>query len=238
MHVVPSTTARDRVLFLLKTRGPRTAADLARLLGVTPMAVRQHLAALAGEGLVSSADERRKVGRPARLWSLTEVASRRFPDTHGELTVELLKAVRTVFGDDGLQQLVTVRGQQQRATYAARMPAPGASIEQKVAALAAIRSEEGYMAEWSRDDDGAWTLAENHCPVCAAATACQGLCRDELAMFRELFGHGVEVARSEHLLAGARRCAYRIIPASPAAVSADETKAAPPPAPHRQGDPA
>lgn len=210
MEPASNTSARDRVLFHLKTKGPQTAAQLARRLEVTPMAVRQHLAALAADGLVASADERRKVGRPARIWSLTDAAARRFPDAHSDLTVDLLRAVRATFGDDGLQRLVTERGRQQRAAYAARMPEGPATVEEKVATLAAIRAEEGYMAEWSRDGDGAWLLLENHCPICAAATACQGLCRDELDLFRALLGGDVDVTRTEHLLAGARRCAYRI----------------------------
>lgn len=210
MEPASTSSARDRVLFHLKTRGPQTAADLARRLEVTPMAVRQHLAALAAEGLVASADERRKVGRPARLWSLAAAAARRFPDAHADLTVEMLKALRSTFGEDGLDRIVTERGRQQREAYAARMPPSQAGIEEKVAALAGIRDGEGYMAEWTRDGDGAWMLVENHCPVCAAATACQGFCRDELAMFRALLSDDVTVTRSEHLLSGARRCAYRI----------------------------
>ena len=58
--------ARDRVLFQLKTKGPQTAARLAQRLKITAMAVRQHLAALAEEGLVEWEDERRPVGRPPR----------------------------------------------------------------------------------------------------------------------------------------------------------------------------
>jgi predicted ArsR family transcriptional regulator len=58
--------------------------------------------------------------------------------------------------------------------------------------------------------DGSLRLVENHCPICAAATACTGLCDGELDLFRQVLGPGVEVVREEHLLAGARRCAYRI----------------------------
>ena len=206
----PSGSARDRVLYHLKTKGPQAAADLARRLGVTPMAVRQHLQGLAKDSLVGFHDERRKVGRPARIWSLLPAAARRFPDSHGELTVDLLRAVRTTFGEEGLDRLLGERSRQQRAAYLERMPAAGAPLEQRIAALASIRSGEGYMAEWSRSEDGSWLLSENHCPICAAATICQGLCRDELALFRELLGPEATVARGDHILAGARRCAYRI----------------------------
>lgn len=237
MVVPDASSARDRVLFQLKTRGPQTAANLAGRLGVTPMAVRQHLQALEADGLVAFTDERRKVGRPARLWNLTPAAASRFPDSHADLTVELLKAVRGTFGEEGLDRLVTERSRQQRAAYLARMPAEGAALEERLAALASIRSDEGYMSEWSRQDDGSWTLVENHCPICAAATVCQGFCRDELSLFRELLGDRVSVNRSDHILAGARRCAYRIEPAGGAS-SAPRPDAAPAgrPATGRRGE--
>lgn len=209
-----TTPARDKVLFHLKTKGPQTAAQIARRLSVTPMAVRQHLAALADQDLVTYTDERRKVGRPARIWSLMPEAARRFPDTHGDLTVEILKAVRATFGDAGLDRLVSERTRQQQRNYRSRMPPPSAPIEQRVAALAAIRRDEGYMAEWSRERDGGFLLAENHCPICAAATTCQGFCREELSLFGSILGSDVTVTRTDHLLAGARRCCYRIVPRS------------------------
>jgi predicted ArsR family transcriptional regulator len=53
-------------------------------------------------------------------------------------------------------------------------------------------------------------LVENHCPICVAAKACQGFCRSELALFRETLGEKVSVERDEHIVAGARRCVYRI----------------------------
>ncbi len=72
------------------------------------------------------------------------------------------------------------------------------------------------MATVSKDAGG-FRLIENHCPICAAARVCQGFCRSELALFREVLGPGVAVERTEHLLAGGRRCAYRVTPAGTAA---------------------
>ena len=70
------------------------------------------------------------------------------------------------------------------------------------------------MAEHSLDEaTGAFLLVENHCPICAAARACQGFCRSELEIFHRVLGPGCAVERLEHILAGSRRCAYRIIPA-------------------------
>jgi len=204
--VVPSS--RDRLLHLLKTKGPGTAATLARKLGMTAVAVRQHMEPLEAEGLVAYEERAKGVGRPAREWRLTEKAAALFPDSHGELAVAMLDAMRRTFGEAGISRLVARRTRDQIRAYRKRV-APGAPLHRKVAALATIRREEGYMAEWSRDGRG-FVLVENHCPICAAARTCQGLCAGERDLFRAVLGAHVE--RTEHILAGARRCVYRISP--------------------------
>src|SRR5262245_42564642 len=197
-----------RLLMALKTRGPQTTADLGAALGSTGEAARQQLAKLAADGLVKAMSETRGVGRPSQIWSLTEAGHARFPDTHAELTVQLHHSIRTVLGEGALERLMAARETETRAHYAAAL-AGAATPQERIARLATIRSREGYMAEWRREGDD-YLLLENHCPVCAAAAACQGLCRAELDLFREVLGAGATVTRTDHILAGARRCAYRI----------------------------
>jgi predicted ArsR family transcriptional regulator len=203
---------RDRVLFELKMRGPQTAGDLAQRLGVTAMAVRQHLSALESDQLVSYQDERRRVGRPARVWRLCPRASGRFPDSHADLTVDLIETLREVYGEEGLDRLVDVRTQRQLEAYRRELPDAEAPLEERLVALVRLREREGYMPEWRRERDG-FLFIENHCPICAAASSCQRFCRDELDLFRSVLGGDVRVERTEHILDGARRCAYRILPA-------------------------
>lgn len=83
------------------------------------------------------------------------------------------------------------------------------TLEERVRTLADIRNQEGYMAEYTKDEQGL-ILVENHCPICAAATACRGFCKTELDTFRTVLGDDVTVERVDHILQGARRCAYRI----------------------------
>ena len=207
-----SADPTEKILLLLKTGGAQTAGTLARALDVTTEAARQQLARLRAQGLVSHLDRREKVGRPARYWQFSSSGHGRFPDRHAVLTLEMIESVRRLFGDDGLERLIADRELAARDAYAARL-ADCATLAERVAALAAIRDAEGYMAAWQEDGEG-WLLVENHCPICAAAKVCQGFCRSELALFQAVLGAGVEVARTDHILAGARRCAYRIKPAS------------------------
>ncbi len=200
---------RRALLDVLKRRGPRKAADLSRDLGVSAMAVRQHLYAMQEEGLIAFVEEARPRGRPVKLWQLTDAADRYFPDAHAELTVGLLESMRSAFGEAGLNRLLSVRGREQSDLYAQQM-ADRDSLRGRLEALAAIRTKEGYMAEVQEAADGGFLLIENHCPICRAAAACTGLCAAELLVFRAVLGPDVTIERTDHILAGARRCAYRV----------------------------
>ncbi len=207
----PPSEARSRqaILVRLKEDGPLDANSLAAGLGVSPMAVRQHLYALQENTMVDYEEEPRPVGRPAKLWYLTPGADVFFPDGHADLTLGLITAIRAAFGDKGMDKLLAARGREQIAQYQARMKA-GSSLRRKLDVLARVRSEEGYMAAVEADGEGGYLLVENHCPVCAAAKACSGLCANELEVFRGALGEGIEIERRDHILAGARRCAYSV----------------------------
>lgn len=205
-----TTPSEDRLLFTLKSRGPLTARDAGAALGITTAGAQQQLSRLAGLGLVDGEDRRQGRGRPRKYWSLTGKGHARFPDRHSDLTLDILTSTRKLFGAEGLERLIRDREATTLATYTDEM-ADDADLEARVATLARIRTREGYMAEWRATDDG-YLLIENHCPICAAASLCQGLCRSELAIFRAVLGPGARVERTDHIFAGARRCAYRVTP--------------------------
>ena len=202
---------------------------LARKLRLTPMAVRQHLYALQGEKLVTSEERPVPLGRPAKYWSLTADADRLFPDAYAELSVALIGAVGDAFGPAGVKRVLDTRGAKLLTDYSART-APFKSIEGKLKELARVRTEEGYMAEVrpvhndgkDRDDgNGGFLFIENHCPICAAATACQGFCNSELDLFRSVLGPGIQIERAEHIVSGDRRCVYLVKPDPSARPSKD-----------------
>ncbi len=201
---------RTRLLNTLKSSGPQSASDLARTLSVTTVAVRQHLDGLHREGLVDFEDLKGSVGRPKRVWGLTSSGHQQFPDSHSALIVSLLQGLNDLYGAGGLERLISHREAQTREAYGAAM-SDVSDLPARVAVLADLRSREGYMAEVIRDGDDI-LLVENHCSICAAATACQGFCRSELNLFRDVLGPDASVDRIEHLLSGDRRCLYRIRP--------------------------
>ncbi|HVG21010.1 MAG TPA: metalloregulator ArsR/SmtB family transcription factor [Blastocatellia bacterium] len=202
---------RRAIVKLLKTDGPIDSAQMAERLGLTAMAVRQHLYALQSESLVTAEERPVPVGRPAKFWRLTREADRLFPEAYAELSVALIDALQDTFGAEGLNRVLVSRCARQQEEYAKRIR-PADPLEKKLRELARLRTEEGYMAEVKSEGDGSYLLVENHCPICAAAAACQGFCATELDLFRSALGPGVGVERVEHIVSGAQRCAYRVTP--------------------------
>ena len=209
---------RRTIVHLLKQEGPMDAAQLAERLRLSAMAVRLHLYALQAEHLVTHEVQPRPVGRPAKLWQLTPAADHLFPEAYAELTLSLLGSIGKAFGKAGLDRLLAIRTRNQIAAYRKRITG-AESLRQRLKTLAAIRTDEGYMADVKREPGGTCLLVENHCPICAAATACTGLCAKELEVFQSVLGDDVVVTRTEHIMAGARRCAYRVCPVEAAAPS-------------------
>lgn len=203
----------DRILLALKLHGPQTAPALGKRLSISGEAVRQQLVRLAEDGLANSWSEARGVGRPSQFWGLTASGHAEFPDTHAELTVQLLRTIRQTLGDMAVDRIIAAREEETRTGYRAALAGAG-SLRDRVEKLVRLRTAEGYMAGYEEAGDGTFLFVENHCPICAAAASCQGFCRAEINIFRDILGQDVAVERTEHILTGARRCAYVIAPAS------------------------
>jgi predicted ArsR family transcriptional regulator len=198
----------NRILILLKTDGPQLASTIGGTLGISSEAARQQLTKMADESLVEPVTEAASGrGRPRQLWHLTAAGNRRFPDGHADLTATLLTTMAHQLGQGAVDTVISAREAETLKRYRDEID-DTADLPSRVATLAAIRTREGYMADHWQEEDGSLVLVENHCPICAAATVCAGFCRSELETFRATLGASVE--REEHILLGARRCAYRI----------------------------
>ena len=200
----------EQMLFYLKTRGASSAETMAQYFEMTTVGARQHLLKLQENELVKFTAERKSVGRPKRFWQLTDKAQARFPDTHAQLSLEIITSIRDLFGEEGLDKVINKREKESLVRYKQALSTYKA-LAHKVKKLAELRSVEGYMASYEKCRDGGYLLIENHCPICAAASECQNFCRSELAIFRKALGKEYKVERRDYLLDGARRCSYRVL---------------------------
>ena len=205
-------TSRQRILDFLHREHRGTVKDLARLLEMTPTGVRQHLAVLEHDGLVTAEVERGHVGRPAFVYRLTDAGEALFPKGYDVLVNLLMEEIRQVAGADILQRIL--RRVADRMAQQNRDRVDGKALGDRVQVAVELMREQGCVAH-VEDRDGMYYLHERTCPYPAVARRNSAVCALEVDLVRRLTGADARLVSS--LLRGDPACVYRIRPVEGAA---------------------
>ena len=222
---------RGGILLELKRARQSTAKDLASTLNVSLNAVRHHLKELESQALVEYERRHQGVGAPAFVYRLTPTAEALFPRRYEATLNELLDHVVEREGRAGAVSVL--EGRYATITRRLQSELAGASPAERIAAVARLLTEEGYMAEASATASGG-ILVEHNCAIQAVAERFPEICAAEARFLAAVLG--AEVDRQGHILSGCSACEYRVRFTSPSPAeeaassvrpSAEETPGAP-----------
>lgn len=161
---------------LLRHKRGATIDELARAIGVTRTAVRQHLAALLRDGLAAAGESRPTGGRPERLFVLTPAGREAFPRHYSWFAQLLIEAITQEHGATGLRLRLGRIASSVVAQIRAQTPVSG-SRRQKVEALSTLMDELGYDARTAKDVDGLPTIEADNCVFHELAMKDPNVCR-------------------------------------------------------------
>ncbi len=156
-----SKTTRERVLYTLLSQQRCTINELAEAVEINPISVRHHIARLEAEGLVTSEEERHGVGRPRRLYYLTEQGLERFPSRYMKLTIRLLEQLKDSMPEPMVNKLFTQMAEDLAAEV--KTEASGLNIEQRLDLVTSMLSDEGFTVEWEKQGSQ-YLIREISCP--------------------------------------------------------------------------
>jgi DeoR family suf operon transcriptional repressor len=194
----------------VRRRGEATAEEIAGQLGMTLSGARQHLSALVAEELLNVIEAPRLRGSRGRrrlLYSVSELGDSLFPKAYGELTNELLDYLSA--DEPQLVDRLFARRREHRIANARRRLDPLPTLEAKVSELARVLDEDGYLASWEPAGPSAYRVVEHNCAIWAVARRYGQACISELDFIRAVLP-GADVERVQHMVEGARHCAYEI----------------------------
>ena len=100
---VGKSSPAEALVRSLKRHGRMTIKELQEALGVTRTAVRQQLSALEAKGLVERTIERRSVGRPSGLYSLSAEGNKLFAREYETLLLGVLDELQATEGESQRQ---------------------------------------------------------------------------------------------------------------------------------------
>jgi DeoR family suf operon transcriptional repressor len=156
-----SKSTRERVLQTLLSRQRCTINELAEAVDINPISVRHHIARLEADGLVTSEEERHGVGRPRRLYYLTEQGVEHFPSRYMKLTIRLLEQLKDTMPKPMVNQLFKQMAEDLAAEV--QSEASDLNLEQRLDLVTSLLSEEGFTVEWEKQGSQ-YLIREISCP--------------------------------------------------------------------------
>jgi predicted ArsR family transcriptional regulator len=197
---------RWTVLELIRTLPQATVASLAEALDVSPITVRHHLGNLQSEGLIAIAVERKHVGRPKHVYTLTEAAQRYFPNQYHVLADRLLDTLKEMLPADQVAGIIDTVAAGVVVQYG-NLPGTKAngSLEDRLNWLVAVLGQEGFMAEIKRID-GNIVLTETNCPYIYVGQRHPEVCHIDQSLIKQVMGADVE--QTSCVLKGDAACVF------------------------------
>ncbi|MEZ8219504.1 putative transcriptional regulator, ArsR family [Candidatus Fervidibacteria bacterium JGI MDM2 SSWTFF-3-K9] len=195
---------RLAIIRLLKEWGKGTATQLGKALGISRIAAHQHLDWLKEHGLVQVKVERKGRGRPAEVFSLTDLAQEQFfPRRYDVLAFTALDEVASELGDKFLIRIF----RRYREKLTERLGSIKGSLRERVQTLADLFTDEGYLASVEETDDG-FVLSFVNCPIAQIARRFQEACISEEEVLTKILG--IPVTSECRQVSGSACCRYFI----------------------------
>lgn len=206
----PLPAGRRAVLYGVRRLDDASVDEVAELLDMTVSGARQHLTALAEQGLVESVEAPRAAGargRPRLTYRTTELADALFPKAYGALTNELLGYLDDE--DASVVDRIFARRRDERIRRGAERIDRKGTLGAKVREVAEILDEDGYLATAERTGTGTYRVVEHNCAIATVARRYGQACSSEIEFLRAVLP-GTTIERTKHLVAGDQHCAYVI----------------------------
>jgi predicted ArsR family transcriptional regulator len=161
VHDEQTKTTRQRVLQTLLSRQRCTINELAEAVSINPISVRHHITRLEADGLVSSEEEKHGVGRPRRLYFLTEEGQERFPSRYLRFTIRLLEQLKGTMPEPMVRNLFRQMAEDVAAEYETRLT--GMTLEERLDLVTKLLQTEGFTVEWEQKGNE-YFIREISCP--------------------------------------------------------------------------
>jgi DeoR family transcriptional regulator, suf operon transcriptional repressor len=200
-----SISTREKILHTLLRQRLCTINELADVVGINPISVRHHITRLEADGLVGSEEERHGVGRPRRVYSLTEAGLEHFPTRYLRLTMRLLQQLKENLPKDMVNKLFSKMASDLADEYAQSIPDVNLTMEQRLELVKKFLINEGFNVEWEQKGDS-YHIREISCPYLYIGQNHPEVCSVDQTLISSLLKIPAEKIRC--ILNGDTHCTY------------------------------
>jgi predicted ArsR family transcriptional regulator len=197
-------TQRLEILNSLKRSKGMSVNELVRKMKMSYMGIKQHCLTLQRDGYLDTWRRPQKMGRPEMVYRLTRRTHDLFQSDSNAFTLELLKSVQETYGPNAPEKLLYNLFERKSASLKAKVK--GDTVADRARWLSRVRDAEGYMSQFSLEDEGGPQIIECHSPILNLLDAYPLVGRLEQDMFEAVLG--TSVRREETRNSGLYECAF------------------------------
>ncbi len=152
------------IILLLKKHSGMAVNELSGALRMSYMGVKQHCVFLEERGYLDTVRRPKDAGgRPEKVYRLTQKLDQLFPRGGSDLSIDILEAAASVYGDLAVERLLRSHFLKKATRYGEFLR--GQNLLERAQSLSRLRSVEGYMSMCEFDAHKGLRLVEYHSPV-------------------------------------------------------------------------
>lgn len=196
---------------LLKNKSGLTVDELSKKLEIARNAVRQHLAALENDKLVTQGASRPSGGRPEQLYVLTDAGKEIFPRHYSWFAQLIVESIKQESGVEGLQERMSSMG----SNVAQQLLRQNSGLEnqqQKVEKLSEVMAQLGYNAKSTVVGSGEPAIEADNCIFHNLAIKNPAICEFDLALMSTFTDSKID--HQECMANGGNVCRFKFTPKS------------------------
>lgn len=196
---------------LLATKPGLTVEALSHQLDISRNAVRQHLAALELEGLVTKGVTHPTRGRPEQLYELTTKGHELFPRKYSWFSELLIESLREESSPEQLRQRFVEMGKR----VGAHLPGVAGGPAERIEQMTSVMRDLGYESTMREGSGGAWPSIEaTNCVFHHLASRFPDVCQFDLALLEQVVQR--PVLHEECMVKGGTACRFKFLAGEPA----------------------
>lgn len=196
---------RNQVLNILLSQHRCTINELADAVEINPISVRHHIARLEAEGLIDSEEERHGVGRPRRVYFLTNKGMEKFPSRYLNLSIRILEKLKETLPPKTINKLIKEMATEMVTDQITQVDISNLETKERVTLIQQLLLDEGFTVEVSSKGDGV-EIRETSCPYKHIGEDHPEICLVDETMISEVLATPIE--KTHCVLDGDPYCCY------------------------------
>ena len=153
----------------LLLEGSKTAGEIADKLKIQKSAIRTHLESLQAEQSVISYFKIERLGRPRKVYELTESGRELFPRKYDLILSLILQKIESTEGHEYMKKIVESIADNMAHGIHDKIKKSSSSLEESVRILNSVSNEMGFMSSFYKEDDNnsssTYSIVSRNCIV-------------------------------------------------------------------------